>query len=104
MRKFCLITLVVLSAIACAQSQTNDNYQRVEDLIYGRKSGMALTMDIFQPKHPNGVGIISVVSGGWFSSHEAINPLFYEAYLERGYTVFAVVHGSQPKFVITEII
>ncbi len=27
----------------------------------------------------------------------------YASFLDRGYTVFAVVHGSQPKFVISEI-
>jgi acetyl esterase/lipase len=44
-----------------------------------------------------------MVSGGFFSSHEAINPAFYRALLDRGYTVFAVVHGSQPRFFIPEI-
>ena len=52
----------------------------------------------------NGVGIVLMVSGGWFSSHEAINADFFRPLLNRGYTVFAVVHGSQPKFVITEIV
>ena len=45
-----------------------------------------------------------VVSGGWFSSHEAINPAFVRPLLDRGYTVFAVVHGSQPRFTIPEIV
>jgi acetyl esterase/lipase len=76
----------------------------MQDAIYGRKFGVALTMDVFTPEHPNGYGIIFVVSGGWFSAHEAINPKFYQSFLNRGYTVFAVVHGSQPKFTITEII
>jgi len=44
-----------------------------------------------------------MVSGGWFSAHEAINPAYFRALTDRGYTVFAVVHGSQPKFTITEI-
>jgi acetyl esterase/lipase len=79
------------------------NYTRTQDVIYGRKAGLALTMDVFVPKKPNGVGIISVVSGGWFSRPEAINAAFYQEFLNRGYTVFAVVHGSQPKFTIPEI-
>jgi acetyl esterase/lipase len=61
-------------------------------------------MDVFTPAKPNGVGLIFVVSGGWFSAHEAINSGFLEPFLKRGYTVFAVVHGSQPKFNITEIL
>ena len=48
--------------------------------------------------------MIWVVSGGWFSGHEAINTGFLDELLRRGYTVFAVVHGSQPKFTIPEIL
>jgi acetyl esterase/lipase len=84
-------------------TQAASDYLRTEDVIYGRKFGTALTLDVFQPPKANGYGIILMVSGGFFSSHEAINPRFFDALLERGYTVFAVVHGSQPKFVITEI-
>jgi acetyl esterase/lipase len=63
-------------------------------------------MDILQPKErANGLGIIFVVSGGWYSSHapdgQAARLRFL---LDRGYTVFAVVHGSQPKFSIPEIL
>jgi acetyl esterase/lipase len=43
-----------------------------------------------------------VVSGGWFSRPEMIHPPFYYELLRRGYTVFAVVHGSQPKFTVDE--
>jgi acetyl esterase/lipase len=77
---------------------------RTEDVIYGRKFGTALTMDVFTPSKPNGLGVILVVSGGWYSAHEAINPVFFQNVLDRGYTVFAVVHGSQPKFQIPEIL
>ena len=39
-----------------------------QDVIYGRKYGMALTMDVFTPKeNANGAAVICVVSGGWFS-------------------------------------
>ena len=100
---FHIACVLVLFTNAFAQS-TNASFTRTEDVIYGRKVGTALTFDVFQPVKPNGVGIVFMVSGGWFSSHEAINPAFYQAFLERGYTVFAVVHGSQPKFNVTEIV
>ncbi len=99
----------VLSAWVCAVAlsgawaQTDANFKRTEDVIYGRKFGTALTLDIFQPSKPNGLAIISLVSGGWFSAHEAISPGKYQPFLARGYTVFAVVHGSQPRYVVTEI-
>lgn len=92
--------LLLLSFHALAES----HFKRTEDVIYARKFGTALTMDIFQPEKPNGFGIVFVVSGGWFSGKEAIAPVMYEPFLQRGYTLFAVVHGSQPKFQIPEII
>jgi acetyl esterase/lipase len=80
-------------------------YTRLADVIYGRKAGLALTLDVFTPKEKaNRRAIIWVVSGGWFSRPENIWPVRFEEYLKRGYTVFAVVHGSQPKFTIPEII
>ncbi|WP_165224036.1 alpha/beta hydrolase [Aquisphaera insulae] len=81
-------------------------YERIQDVVYGRKAGMALTMDVFKPKAvpANGVGLIWVVSGGWFSSHDSINGDFLKPFLDRGYTVFAVVHGSQPRFAITDVL
>ena len=80
-------------------------FTRQEDVIYGRKYGTALTMDVFTPKKDaKGIGLIFVVSGGWFSAHEAISPGFVEPFVTRGYTVFAVVHGSQPKFTIPEAV
>ncbi|MFM7100194.1 MAG: alpha/beta hydrolase fold domain-containing protein [Verrucomicrobiota bacterium] len=73
------------------------------EVIYGRKFGTALTLDVLQPARTNGYGVVSVVSGGFYSSHEGIHPGALRPILDRGYTVFAVVHGSQPRFTIPEI-
>jgi acetyl esterase/lipase len=76
-----------------------------EDVIYGRKFGVALTMDVFTPgANKNGAAVIMVASGGFFSSKEMINRVFFNEMLKRGYVVFGVVHGSQPKFTISEIV
>src|SRR5947199_10259447 len=101
MRNIFAPLLVALLSLASVHAQ--DAVKRTEDVIYGRKFGVSLTMDVFQPAQPNGVGVIWMVSGGFFSSKEAINPGFYKTFLDRGYTVFAVVHGSQPMFHIDEI-
>ena len=96
---------ILLILLAPVRAQNPAAFTRTEDVIYGRKHGTALTLDVIQPaKDPNGFGIVFMVSGGWFSSHDAINPGFYSEFLNRGYTVFAVVHGSPPKFTISEII
>ena len=98
-----VVAIVALLSLATARAEEAD-YKRLEDVIYGRKYGVALTMDVITPASPNGIGVILVVSGGWFSAHEAISPAFCGDVLKRGYTVFAVVHGSQPKFTIPEIL
>jgi acetyl esterase/lipase len=95
--------LLALLISVSAWGQAKPEFKRTEDVIYGRKFGTALTLDVFQPANSNGLGIVFMVSGGFFSSHDAINPAFFARLLQHGYTVFAVVHGSQPKFVITEI-
>jgi acetyl esterase/lipase len=88
-----------------ARAAEDPAYSRTEDVIYGRKFGTALTMDVFKPKKDaNGLGVILVVSGGWFSARESIATGFIAPMVNRGYTVFAVVHGSQPKFTIPEIL
>jgi acetyl esterase/lipase len=80
-------------------------YSRKEDVIYSRKHGTALTMDVFTPReNAKQKGVIMVVSGGFVSSHESINPGFVRPFVERGFTVFAVVHGSQPRYTVPEII
>jgi acetyl esterase/lipase len=95
-------TMVSLAPIASAEDAA---FTRKEDVIYGRKYGTALTMDVFTPKaNAKGIGIVFVVSGGFFSSHEAISPSFVRPFTDRGFTVFAVVHGSQPRFTVPEII
>jgi acetyl esterase/lipase len=95
-----------LLALPIARADDAPTLKRTQDVIYGRKFGTALTLDVFRPAKANGKGIIFIVSGGWFSSHDNINPGFENTFIkplaDHGYTVFAVVHGSQPKFIISE--
>jgi acetyl esterase/lipase len=102
-KKFLIFTFCVF-VFAASFAQSNAPAARVEDVIYGRKAGMALTLDVLQPAKPNGYGIVSIESGAWYSAHEFIRPAMFRPFTDRGYTVFAVVHGSQPKFTITEIV
>jgi len=101
---------VVLLIVACPLVRAQaPPFERKEDVIYARKHGVALTLDVFAPKGKrNGAAVIAVVSGGWFSNHGDIDGAmragFGEEMLGRGYTIFAVVHGSQPKYSIPEAI
>ena len=102
--RFLLAACAVFALAPAALAEPN--FTRTEDVIYGRKYGLAMTMDVFAPKDKtkaNGRGIIWCVSGGWFSAKPGgIGP--GQEFVDRGYTVFAVVHGSQPKFTIPEVL
>jgi acetyl esterase/lipase len=96
---------LALLAPAFASGADEPVFDRKEDVIYGRKFGTALTLDVFTPKKgANGSAVVLMVSGGYFSSHDAIQPAFLLPLLNRGYTVFAVVHGSQPRYTVSEIV
>jgi len=97
-----LLALSVVGLTSASRSQESAP-TRIRDVIYGRKLGVALTMDVFKPAKPNGIGILWMVSGGWVSRHSAINPGLAKLFTDRGETVFAVVHGSRPKFTLKEI-
>ena len=76
------------------------------DVVYGHKYGMALTFDVFTPANANGAAVLNMVSGGWRSQWRphASSERRYRALLDKGFTVFAVRHGSSPKYVIPEIV
>jgi acetyl esterase/lipase len=83
-------------------------YDRKQDVIYGRKYGMALTMDVFTPKaNANGAAVVVVLSGYWRSDHRMLDSDALELgmeFIRRGYTCFAVVHSSGPKFNIEDAV
>jgi acetyl esterase/lipase len=93
-------------ALAIVPAFAADPPAREPDIIYGRKFGTCLTFDVFNPKEKNGAAVIFAVSGGWVSSHDNIGAvaLYNGELLKRGYTVFAVVHGSQPKYTVPECV
>lgn len=98
-----VLTLGLLTA-ATLRAETpapGTDIKHIPDLIYTKHDGVALTMDVYQPAKPNGAGIIKIISGGWKSSHKGISD---GGWPEAGYTTFVVVHGSQPRFQVEEIV
>jgi len=53
-----------------ADAQTVAKFTRQSDVIYGRKYGVALTMEVFTPATRNGFGAVWVVSSSGISSRE----------------------------------
>lgn len=87
--------------------QAKNNSFSQEELIYGRKDGMGLTMIWIKPKiKANGKAIIYVQSGAWISLYigSEIQTELLQPYLKKGYSIFAVLHGSQPRYAITDAV
>lgn len=102
-----LIAGVLLSQSHVVRSNAAESGNIVADVVYGHKDGLALTMDVYKPETAaNEAAILFMVSGGWFSRWappEQTKPLF-DPYLSSGYTVFAVRHGSSPRYSIPEAV
>jgi acetyl esterase/lipase len=96
-------------AIIFSFQAPGEEFSRRSDVVYGRKHGMALTMDVITPKeNAKGIGVIWVAAGGWHSSHDMVlsdaPTTAIGTLARRGYTVFGVAMGSQPKFTIPELV
>jgi acetyl esterase/lipase len=99
--------LLLLALIVLLSGRPTGAQDITPDVVYGHKHGLAMTFDVFQPAGTsNGAGILFMVSGGWYSRWtppEQMTALF-QPLLDRGFTVFAVRHGSSPKFSIPEAV
>ena len=99
----CLLAAVLLTA-ASAWMYFNPSVDRTDGVVYSQRRGTNLTMDIIRPRHPNGLAIALMVSGGWRSKKAGETPVWLMApVLRAGYTVFAICHISQPGETVTEI-
>lgn len=98
---------LLLISMCCGiftMAQDSVNYTATE-IIYGRKDGMALTMLKLSPnENIKGKAILSVVSGNWVSGYSQIPGFTRRAQhlINAGYSVFLVMHGSQPRYDITD--
>ncbi|TWU08982.1 acetyl esterase [Symmachiella macrocystis] len=104
MRSFIALCLLLVPTIALAD---DSGLSITPDVVYGHKDGLALTFDVFTPTHDaNGVGILFMVSGGWYSHWappEQMQGLF-KPLTDKGFTVFAVRHGSSPRYGIPDAV
>jgi acetyl esterase/lipase len=85
-----------------AEQTSRPKGARQSDVIYGRKFGAALTIEVFTAATRNGIGVVWVVSSSGRSSRDQTLQDSFERriapLLDHGYTVFAVIHGSAPIF------
>ena len=72
-------------------------YSRQSDVTYGRKFGLALTMEVFTPAKPNGLGVVWVVSSSGKSSREqTLQPSFERRISTKGAEVQAEDFAGSP--------
>ncbi len=99
------ICLLAISGVMMPVAQAD--VKVTPDVVYGHKFGMALTYDVFTPeKDANGAAVLFMVSGGWYSRWSPPEQMkgFFQPLTDKGFTVFAVRHGSSPKFSIAEAV
>ena len=100
------IILSTVALIATAQA-CRAEVTITPDVVYGHKLGLAMTCDVFTPtENANGAAVLFMVSGGWYSNWSPPEQLqhFTRPLTDKGFTVFAVRHGSSPRFSIAEAV
>jgi acetyl esterase/lipase len=97
------VLLVVSVCVGSAWIYFHPSFERTGGVVYGQRQGQDLTLDVFRPAKPNGLGVVLMASGGWRSQAGSFNPWILSPVLRRGYTVFAVYHIPQPKVTIMDI-
>ena len=95
--------ILTFAMFALSSQLLSAEVERQRDIVFHRTEGVAMTLDVFVPEKPNGIGIIKIVSGGWKSNYDKVGEGFSSPYTDHGYTVFAVFHGSQPRYQVRDI-
>jgi acetyl esterase/lipase len=98
MKRTPLLFLLSLCAGLC------HGQDHITDQIYMKNGGAAFTLDVFKVAAPNAPCVIWLVSGGWISNHEGINPIIAKLFNDQGIAVVEVVHGSQPRYTLNDIV
>lgn len=130
-----IILLPVVSFLYSAQHRDRSVSPDIAikpDIVYGHKYGLALTMDMYQPKNHNGAAVLFMNSGGFVSGqlkqYEIVDGEYrfvgpdellilpykfhyppleqwsFQELLANGFTIFDIRHGSSPKFTLDEIV
>src|SRR5215510_7357478 len=103
-----LVAICVPMAATTAAGQEATYVQR-ENIVYGEVHGIGLLMDVFTPSgKANGLGVIDVISGSWYSDRGKIRDhqraQTFDILCRKGYMVFAIRPGSITKFSAPEML
>lgn len=108
-----LVLALLFSERLCRAADGPAPYRATEDLVYGHKDGLALTLDVLEPEQGRkGLGVILVSSGSWRSGKpdvpEQVDKLrksdhWCQGLLRGGFTLFVVRHGSSSRYAVPEM-
>ena len=106
LRGFILACATLIAGTAAGQEAP---YTQRENVVYGEVHGVGLLMDVFTPSgKSNGLGVIDVISGAWYSDRGKIRDHMraqtFDILCRKGYTVFAIRPGSITKFSAPEML
>jgi len=73
-------------------------------IVYTKRNGHELTMDVIRPANPSGSGVLVMVSGKWKSDPKKFQAWMAASFLRQGHTLIAVSHLSQPEATVQEIV
>ncbi|MES1213350.1 MAG: prolyl oligopeptidase family serine peptidase [Singulisphaera sp.] len=95
--------------LADAPAKKESPYKQEQDIVFADTDGIGLLLDIFTPTgKSNGLAIVDVASGAWFSDRGKINDHkragMFDTFCGRGYTVFAIRPGSRNRFTALEML
>ena len=106
--KACVAALLPLMVLGVSHADDGLPYEQKKDVVYAEAHGTGLLMDVFTPMgKPNGLGIVDIASGSWYSDRSKIRDhttaQVYTIFCSRGYTVFAVRPGSKTRYTAAEM-
>ena len=98
-----------LTALLCLLARpalAADDIKIDADVVYGHKDGMALTYDVLRPAKQNGAAVLWIQSGGWYSGWQEPKTFVGQGkmYLDKGFTLYVVRHGSAPKYAVPDAV
>jgi acetyl esterase/lipase len=108
-RRVCFLwPLLTFSLVFLQTAGAEPPYTQTKDVVFAEVDGVGLLMDVFTPTgKSNGLAIVDVASGAWYSDRGKINDhkqaQVYDIFCGRGYTMFAVRPGSITKFSLAEM-
>ena len=101
---FALLSVLITGLTGTGCVLLSPTVQRTNGIPYGLRGERTLSLDVIRPEHPNGLGVLMLVSGGWKSRQPGKFPTWpLGPVLRRGYTVFDIYHVSQPDATVMEI-